>query len=350
MKKLIVLIVVLSIAGYFGYPYYEVYKISSQPTFISLEKDKKIKVTDSISISDFSVLLEENEIIDSKEDFVTLATYKGYDSKIIPSGNFKILKEWSTYNSLLNNLYVYANPAGNRRIVNVVINNVRTIEDVARVVSKQIDADSISLSDLFNNDSLIAHYGFTKEVFPTFFMPNTYECYSDISPEQFLQKLADSYKSFWNQSRTQKASDIGLSQSEVTILASIVYEEQKVKFDEQAKIAGLYINRLKNGWKLQADPTVKYAVGDFTLRRILYKHLEVESPYNTYKNEGLPPGPISIPEPQTIDAVLNYELHEYFFMCAKPEYTGYHNFSKTLQQHNVYASEYKKWLTQQNIR
>jgi UPF0755 protein len=350
VKKLIVLIVVLSIAGYFGYPYYEVYKISSQPTFISLEKDKKIKVTDSISISDFSVLLEENEIIDSKEDFVTLATYKGYDSKIIPSGNFKILKEWSTYNSLLNNLYVYANPAGNRRIVNVVINNVRTIEDVARVVSKQIDADSISLSDLFNNDSLIAHYGFTKEVFPTFFMPNTYECYSDISPEQFLQKLADSYKSFWNQSRTQKASDIGLSQSEVTILASIVYEEQKVKFDEQAKIAGLYINRLKNGWKLQADPTVKYAVGDFTLRRILYKHLEVESPYNTYKNEGLPPGPISIPEPQTIDAVLNYELHEYFFMCAKPEYTGYHNFSKTLQQHNVYASEYKKWLTQQNIR
>ena len=351
MKKLIVLIVVLGVVGYFGYPYYEVYKISSQPTFTSLEKDKKIKVTDSISISDFSVLLEENEIIDSKEDFVTLATYKGYDSEIIPSGNFKILKEWSTYNSLLNNIHFYANPAIHKRvIVNVVVNNVRTIEDVAGVVSKQIDADSISLSDFFNNDSLIAHYGFTKEVFPTFFMPNTYECYSDISPEQFIQKLADSYKSFWNPSRTQKASDLELSQSEVTILASIVYEEQKVKFDEQAKIAGLYINRLKNGWKLQADPTVKYAVGDFALRRILYKHLEIESPYNTYKNEGLPPGPISIPEPQTIDAVLNYESHEYFFMCAKPEYTGYHNFSKTLQQHNVYASEYKKWLKQENIR
>ncbi len=350
MKKLIVLIVVLGIAGYFACPYYELYRIGNQQTFTSLEKDKKIKVTDSISISDFSVLLEENGIIYSKEDFVTLATYKGYDSEIIPSGNFKILKEWNTYNSLLNNLHIYAKPSGNRRIVNVVINNVRTIEDVARVVSKQINADSISLSDLFNNDSLIIHYGFTKETFPTFFMPNTYECYSDISPEQFLEKLANSYKLFWSPSRILQASDLGLSQSEVTILASIVYEEQKVKFDEQAKIAGLYINRLKNGWKLQADPTVKYALGDFTLRRILYKHLEVESPYNTYKYDGLPPGPISIPEIQTIDAVLNYESHEYFFMCAKPEYTGYHNFSKTLQQHNVYASAYQKWLKQQNIR
>ncbi len=350
MKKLIVLILVLCAAGYFGYPYYEVYRIYSQPTFTSLEKDKKIKVTDSISISDFSVLLEENEIISSKEDFATLAAYKGYGAEIIPSGNFKILKEWNTYNSLLNNLHIYAKPSGNRRIVSVVINNVRTIDDIARVVSRQINADSVSLSDLFNNDSLIAHYGFTKETFPTFFMPNTYECYADISPERFLKKLADSYKLFWNPGRIQKASDLEMSQSEITILASIVYEEQKVKFDEQAKIAGLYINRLKNGWKLQADPTVKYAVGDFTLRRLLYRHLEVESPYNTYMYEGLPPGPISIPEIQTIDAVLNYETHEYFFMCAKPEYTGYHNFSKTLDQHNVYSSKYHKWINQQNIR
>ena len=350
MKKLIALIIVLGVAGYFGYPYYEVYRISNQPTFTNLEKDKKIKVTDSLSISDFSALLEENNIIDSKEDFVTLATYKGYDSEIIPSGTFKVLKEWNTYNSLLNNVHIYAKPSGNRQIVDVVINNVRTIEDVAGVVAFFIDADSTALSDLFNNDSVIAHYGFTKDVFPTFFMPNTYECYSDITPEQFLQKLADSYKAFWNSNRVQKAADLGLSQSEVTILASIVYEEQKVKFDEQAKIAGLYINRIKNGWKLQADPTVKYAVGDFSLRRVLYKHLEVDSPYNTYKYAGLPPGPISIPEPQTIDAVLNYESHEFFYMCAKPEYTGYHNFSKSLHQHNVYASEYQKWLKQQNIK
>jgi len=348
VKKLIVLVVVLGVAGYFGYPYYKLYEISNAATFTELDDDVTVQLTEKTSLKELSILLEEKKIIGSRDDFIRLATYKGFENDELTNGNFKILKEWNTYNSLVNNIHVYANQK--RVIVNVVINNVRTIEDVAGVVASFIDADSTALSNLFNNDSLIAHYGFTKEVFPTFFMPNTYECYSDITPEQFVQKLADSYKSFWNESRSQKATDLGLSQSEVTILASIVYEEQKVKFDEQAKIAGLYINRLKNGWKLQADPTVKYAVGDFTLRRVLYKHLEVDSPYNTYKYGGLPPGPISIPELQTIDAVLNYEAHDYFYMCAKPEYTGYHNFSKTLHQHNVYAGEYQKWLKQQNIK
>jgi len=349
VKKRILLIVVLvlGIAGYFGYPYFRVYQIRNTPT----ESGFNLPISSEMSYAELGEVLQNSGFIESSSDFIILVKHKGYQDEKIPSGKLKIENAWDTYNSLVNNIHYYANPAIQKRvIVNVVINNVRTIEDVARVVSKQINADSISLSTIFNNDSIIAHYGFTKETFPTFFMPNTYECYSDITPEQFIQKLAGSYKNFWNASRIQKAADLGLSQSEITTLASIVYEEQKVKFDEQAKIAGLYINRLNNGWKLQADPTVKYAVGDFTLRRLLYRHLEVESLYNTYKHEGLPPGPISIPELQTIDAVLNYESHEYFFMCAKPEYTGYHNFSKTLHQHNVYSSEYHKWIDQQNIR
>lgn len=347
MKKLIVLIVVLGIAGYFGYPYFRVYQIRNTPT----ESGFNLTIPSEISYAELGEILQDSGFIESSSDFIILVNHKGYQDEKIPSGKLKIEKEWNTYNSLVNNIHFYANPAIQKRvIVNVVINNVRTIEDVAGVVASFINADSASLSTIFNNDSIIAHYGFTKETFPTFFMPNTYECYSDITPEQFIQKLAGSYKNFWNASRTQKAADLDFSQSEITILASIVYEEQKVKFDEQAKIAGLYINRLKNGWKLQADPTVKFAVGDFTLRRLLYAHLEVESPYNTYIHEGLPPGPISIPELQTIDAVLNYESHDYFFMCAKPEYTGYHNFSKTLHQHNVYSSAYHKWIDQQNIR
>ena len=347
MKKLIVLILVLGIAGYFGYPYYKVYQIRNTPT----DSGFNLTIPSEISYTELGEVLQNSGYIESSSDFIILVKHKGYQDEKIPSGKLKIEKEWNTYNSLVNNIHYYANPSIQKRvIVNVVINNVRTIEDVAGVVASFIDADSASLSAIFNNDSIIAHYGFTKQTFPTFFMPNTYECYSDITPEQFIEKLAASYKIFWNPSRIQKAADLELSQSEITILASIVYEEQKVKFDEQAKIAGLYINRLKYGWKLQADPTVKYAIGDFTLRRLLYRHLEVESPYNTYKHLGLPPGPISIPEIQTIDAVLNYEAHEYFFMCAKPEYTGYHNFSKTLHQHNVYSKEYHKWIDQQNIR
>ena len=281
MKKLIVLILVLGIAGYFGYPYFKVYQISNTP----IESGFNLPIASEMSYADLGEELQNSGYIESSSDFIILVKHKGYQDEKIPSGKLKIEKEWNTYNSLVNNIHYYANPAIQKRvIVNVVINNVRTIEDVAGVVASFIDADSASLSAIFNNDSIIAHYGFTKQTFPTFFMPNTYECYSDITPEQFIEKLASSYKNFWNASRIQKAADLGLSQSEITILASIVYEEQKVKFDEQAKIAGLYINRLKNGWKLQADPTVKYAVGDFTLRRLLYRHLEVESPYNTYKH------------------------------------------------------------------
>ena len=347
MKKLVVLFLVLAVAGYFGYPYFKVYQISNTP----IESGFSLPIASEMSYADLGEELQNSGYIESSSDFIILVKHKGYQDEKIPSGKLKIEKEWNTYNSLVNNIHYYANPSIQKRvIVNVVINNVRTIEDVAGVVASFIDADSASLSAIFNNDSIIAHYGFTKQTFPTFFMPNTYECYYDITPEQFIQKLASCYKNFWNATRIQKAADLNLSQSEITILASIVYEEQKVKFDEQAKIAGLYINRLRDGWKLQADPTVKYAVGDFTLRRILKKHLKTESPYNTYLYGGLPPGPISIPELQTIDAVLNYESHDYFYMCAKPEYTGYHNFSKTLDQHNVYSNAYHKWSDQQNIR
>jgi UPF0755 protein len=174
--------------------------------------------------------------------------------------------------------------------------------------------------------------------------------YQNISKEDLFGKLKDYYKTFWNEDRKAKAQTLGLSQSEVTILASIVYEEQKVKFDEQPTIAGLYINRLKSGWLLQADPTVKFAIGDPTIKRLLYKHLEYQSPYNTYIHKGLPPGPISYPESQTIDAVLDYEKHDFMYMCAKPEYSGYHNFSKTLNQHNVYAKEYQNWLNKEGIK
>ena len=350
MKKLLFTIVVLGLAigVYIGYPYYKAYTIGKSETFTTEKNSVTIKIPKGSKFSDLSGIFKEKGIIDNSEDFTFLADFKGYADEEIPFKKLKISNNWNSYNSLVNNLHYAVN--NYKGTVDVVISNVRSVEDIAGKVASFIDADSIELSELFNNDSVIAHYGFTKETFPTFFLPNTYECYIDITPEEFLQKMADEYKNFWNAERKQKARDLELSQSEVTILASIVYEEQKVKFDEQDMIAGLYLNRLRKGWLLQADPTVKYAWGDPSIKRLLFKHLEIESPYNTYKYPGLPPGPISIPEPRTIDAVLNYKHHDYYYMCAKPEYSGYHNFSKTLKQHNIYAKEYQKWLNKEGIK
>lgn len=348
MKKFLIFLVVVIIGGYFGYPYYEAYTIGKKATFTDRDASVTIAIGENVKFAELSKILKSKKVIESEEDFIELANFKGYGDEVIPFKKLLVSKDWNTYNALVNNIHFAVN--NYEGVVDVVISNVRTVDDIAGKVASFIDADSTSLSNVFNNDSIINHYGFTKTTFSTFFLPNTYECYQDITPEDFIQKMAKEYKKFWNEERIQKAKDLGMTQSEITILASIVYEEQKVKFDEQDIIAGLYINRLQSGWMLQADPTVKYAWGDPTIKRLLFKHLEIESPYNTYKHIGLPPGPISIPEPRTIDAVLNYEKHDYYYMCAKPEYSGYHNFSKTLKQHNIYAKAYQKWLNQENIK
>jgi len=171
------------------------------------------------------------------------------------------------------------------------------------------------------------------------FIPNTYEIYWNVSPEKFCERMKKEFERFWNVERLEKAGKVGLTPVQVGTLASIVEEETNKK-DELPIVAGLYINRLKMGMKLQADPTVKYAVGDFTLRRVLNVHLEKDSPYNTYQNYGLPPGPIRFPAGQAIDAVLNYTHHDYIFMCAKEDFSGRHNFAVTAHQHAVNRDKY----------
>ena len=192
-------------------------------------------------------------------------------------------------------------------------------------------------------------YGFTKENFPSMFLANTYELYWDTSEEQFMDRMKKEYDRFWTDERKMKAERLGLSTQDVITLASIVEEETKTK-SELKTVAGLYLNRLERGIALQADPTVKYAVGDFTLKRILNKHLEVDSPYNTYKYAGLPPGPIRIPELNVVEAVLNPGEHDYIYMCAKPDYSGEHAFAKTLAEHNRNADIYHTFLNQEKIK
>jgi len=202
---------------------------------------------------------------------------------------------------------------------------------------------------LLYNDSVCADLGFTKATLPALFLPDTYEFYWTVTPESFLQKMKREYRIYWEGKREQQAKRWGLTPVEVATLASIV-EEETNKRDEMGKVAGLYMNRLRKGMPLQADPTVKFAHGDFSLKRILNVHLTIESPYNTYRVTGLPPGPIRIPSKQVIDAVLTHIPNGYFYMCAKEDFSGYHNFAVTLAEHQRNAIRYQQALNRLGIR
>lgn len=238
--------------------------------------------------------------------------------------------------------------AGRQTPVKITFNNVRTLEDLCGRVSQQLALDSLILLKECRNAANIGKYSFKIHEFIGMFLPNTYEVYYTISSTQFLDRMYKEYTVFWTKNRKKKLEMLGYSDKQVLTLASIVDEETN-KNEEKKRIAGVYINRLKRNMPLQADPTLKFAIGDFSLKRILNKHKEIESPYNTYRYTGLPPGPIRQPSIQGIDAVLNYEHHKYFFFCAKDDFSGYHTFARTLNQHNVNARKYHNALNRRNI-
>ncbi len=226
----------------------------------------------------------------------------------------------------------------------------RTVEQLAETTASKLEMDKASLLSLLTNkDFLYRFNGLTPETVLAVFIPNTYEFYWNVTPEDFFTRIFDYYKVFWNDERNTRREKLKLSRLEVMSLAAIV-EEETNKNDEKPRVAGVYLNRIRKGWPLEADPTVKYAVGDFTLRRILYEHLQIDSPYNTYLYAGIPPGPICTPSIPSIEAVLNGEKHDYMFFCAKADGSGYHHFSRTLSEHNAYAQEYHRMLNRQNIR
>lgn len=233
--------------------------------------------------------------------------------------------------------------------VQVTINNVRTPAQLAQKLSRQIDADSVEIMDVLTSRKAAKEVGFDSLTLFSMFIPNTYEFYWTVSPEQLVERMKKEYDRFWTKERDTKRSRSGLSRLEVMTLASIVAEETR-KADEMPRVAGVYVNRLRKGMPLQADPTVKYAMQDFGLRRILYKHLKYPSPYNTYLNKGLPPSPICMPDIRAIDAVLDFEKHDYIFFCARPTFDGYHNFARTLSEHNANARAYSAELNRRNIK
>lgn len=235
--------------------------------------------------------------------------------------------------------------------VRLVINNARTPEALASKIAMQIDADSVAIVTALRNENLIDEMGFSsaEEMF-SIFLPNTYEVYADIAPEELVRRLKRESDEFWaDEQRQEKLAKLGMTSFEVMTLASIVHEETNAK-EEMARIAGVYINRLNRGMLLQADPTLKYAVGDPTIRRVLDKHKSVESPYNTYMYTGLPPTPIAMPDMAAIEGVLNYEKHDYLYFCARAEMDGRHNFARTLSEHNKNAKEYHRALDRLKIK
>ena len=277
--------------------------------------------------------------------FNWLANQKNYFK---PKAGKYILTKGMSLNDVINLLR-----SGNQTPVKVSFNNQDTLEKFSGRIASQIEADSITILEVFKDSVFLSENKLTKASVLGIMIPNTYEFYWNVSAENFRNKLLKEYNKFWNKERLTKASSLKLSKQEVMTLASIVQKET-VKIIERPIVAGLYLNRIKRGIPLQSDPTIIYMLKrkngmDFQIKRVLYKDLKISSPFNTYLNKGLPPNLIAMPDISSIDAVLNYKKHNYIYMCASVTKFGFHEFTSTLSQHNRNALRYQRWLNKKGI-
>jgi UPF0755 protein len=305
------------------------------------QKNLVIYIPEGSSYKQVMKNLESNLGIKNPKVLDWVARKKNYPALIKP-GRYLIDKDLS-YNALINMLR-----SGRQHPVRVTFSNIQTLNQLAGKIGKQIEADSSQILTFLTDEPNYSSEGFTKETIISLFIPNTYELYWNTDARGLYLRMLKEYHSFWNDARLAEARQEGLTQVEVAILASII-DDEVAKPDEKPRIAGVYLNRLKRGIPLQACPTIKFAMNDFTITRILKKYLQIDSPYNTYKHNGFPPGPIGCPSIEGIDAVLNAEKHDYLYFAAKPDFSGYHNFSRTLSEHNHYAALYQRELNKRKI-
>ena len=337
LKVIIPVTIILSILfiDYYNKYYKDNTSFKDESIFLYIVSNDSVLFTDSIS-----------KYIKSEKTFYRVAERLGYLDNI-KTGRFKI-------NKGIGNKELVTSLKFNNTPLTITFNNQERVENLAGRIAKQIYADSTALINSFTDKDFLVENKFNKENILSIFIPNSYEVYWDIEPNQFRDKMLLEYEKFWNKSRTEKAKNIGLTKKEVTSLASIVQKES-VKVDERPTIAGVYINRLNTRMRLQADPTVIYSIKDYyknfdtIIRRVLYRDLRLNSRYNTYRINGLPPGPISMPDVSAIDAVLNYEKHKYIFFVADPYNKGYHLFARNLSEHNRNKKVYTRWLNSRGI-
>ncbi len=324
----------------FGYHFYSYIYLSN----VDIEKESVLFVIPTGSDYEFvSNSLITEGIIKNQESFDWVSHQKKYTQNVKP-GRYKIENNWSN-SDLINHLRL----AGNSVPVKVTFHNISRLTQLAGIVSQQIEADSTELMHAFLDPEWLKEKGLTKETAQAVFIPNTYEVYWNTSGKQFTIRMYQEFDRFWTVERKALAKQIGLSPVKVSNLASIVEAETK-KTDEMPKVAGLYLNRLKIGMRLQSDPTVVFAINRKNVHRVYTADLKVESPYNTYIHAGLPPGPVGFPSKKALLAVINPYESSYLYMCAKPDYSGYHNFAKSYSQHQKYAAQYHRFLRKEGIR
>ena len=333
---LVAFLVVLAIGAYFGL---NIYKTYMAPNITGSEK--YIYVKTNASYDDFLSDLANKNVIKNIGSFKEAAGKMNLPKSLKP-GRYAI-KEGMNNRTLINKL-----KSGNQDAVKLKFQNIRKKENFAAYLAKNMEADSLSFIKVLDSAALLEKNGFNTDNIYTMFIPNTYEMYWNISPIEFFDKMKKQYDKFWTEERKRKATALNLTPVKATILASIV-DSEALYDKEMPTIAGLYLNRLNRGILLQADPTVIFANDDFTVKRVTNKLLAVDSKYNTYKYAGLPPGPITMPSINAIDAVLNREVNNYIYMCAKEDFSGYHNFAENVAQHEINAKKYREALNKRNI-
>lgn len=343
IKKILILIALLG-AVVMGFFMWQIYRIAFVDNTAFQNPEAHIYIS---SEDNFNDVLEKIEpLLKDVHTFEKIAHQKQYVSYIKP-GHY-IIDKGMTNNDIVTSLRSRNIP------IKLKFNNQERITDLAAHIANQIDADSLSLIQAFRDAEFLNEAGLTEENALIMYIPNTYEFYWNTSAEEFRNRMRKEYERFWTDKRLAQAEKLNLTKEEVMALASIVQKETAM-VDERARVAGVYLNRLRVGMLLQADPTVIYAMkkisGNFdqVIKRVLYADLEIDSPYNTYKYAGIPPGPIAMPDISSIDAVLNPEKHDYFYFVADVENYGYHKFSKTLRQHNINKAGYVRWVNSQKI-
>lgn len=322
--------IIVAAISYISYSYVEV-----------VSEDKEVFIPSGTTLSEQAAILYDNSVIKDTTEYLTYA--RKHNLENIYPGKYLFRKGFS-YKRILRTV-----GTGSQIPVRITFNNIDDIEALSGRVSKQIELDSTQILSMFKNDTLLSKYDLKPDNALFVFIPNTYEAYWAITPDGLLSLMRKEYDKFWNNSeRIEALSKLEMTSREVITLASIV-DKECYHAREMPIVAGIYINRLNKGMRLQACPTVKYALGDRTLRRILHKHLLVDSPYNTYMHSGLPPTPISLPSIKAIDAVLNYTKSSYLFFCASDNMDNTHLFATTVSEHNVNAAKYAKALNKAGI-
>ena len=337
-KKILIPLIIFSTILTTGSVY--TYQMLYSPNFLINAEDKFIIIEENTDFNELIKKLEEDTLINDILSFSFLSKLMEYQENI-KIGAYKVKMNMSNYEMIT------MLRSGNQTPIKLTFTYARKIEDLAEKITAKLKMSKDDLLNYLNEN--INNYGeFKITDIISIFLPDTYEVYWNISPEKLTNKMYSEYKKFWNEERLSKLDKINLNQKEAIVLASIVASESRM-LDEADRIAGLYINRLNRNMRLQADPTLIFAANDFTIRRVLNKHKKIKSPYNTYIHRGLPPGPIRLASKKYIDAVLNYEKHNYIYMCAKEDFSGYHAFATNLSDHNRNAKKFQLALNMRKI-